>query len=227
MGRTTLDKQVISKKRVADHGEVLTAEREVNAMLHLVRHETERIDSRFLEPACGTGNFLVPILEKKLNSIKAKYSKSQLEFERYSVVATGSIYGVEILADNVRECQERLFSVFNDLYTALYKKHSKDSCRDAIRFILRRNILHGDALSLKTVSEEKTPIIFSEWTLVGGSKIKRRDFTFAELIPGNKENEGLFVDTQVSDTGSPVFIPKSVKDYPLTHFLTLAYETTN
>ena len=89
--------QVISKKRVADHGEVLTAEREVNAMLDMVHHELVRTDSRFLEPACGTGNFLAPIYEKKLAIIKKRYGKSQLEFERYAVVATGSIYGIDIV----------------------------------------------------------------------------------------------------------------------------------
>lgn len=107
--------QIKSKQRVADHGEVLTAEREVNAMLNLVQHETERIDSRFLEPACGTGNFLAPILEKKLALVKRKYVKSQLEFERYATIAIGSIYGVDILKDNVLHCQERLFAIFDDM----------------------------------------------------------------------------------------------------------------
>ena len=76
--------QVKSKKRVADHGEVFTAEREVNAMLDLVKQETERIDSRFLEPACGDGNFLTEVLKRKLIVVENRYRKSQLEFERYS-----------------------------------------------------------------------------------------------------------------------------------------------
>src|SRR3990167_10791927 len=98
--------QIKSKKRVADHAEVFTHEREVNAMLDLVKHETERLDSRFLEPACGTGNFLAPILERKLGVVRRKYGRSQLEFERYAIVATGSIYGVDILEDNVKHCRE-------------------------------------------------------------------------------------------------------------------------
>ncbi len=216
-----------SKRRVADHGEVFTAEREVSAMLHLVQHETERIDSRFLEPACGTGNFLAPLLERKLAMLKGKYAKSQLEFERYTMVAIGSIYGVEILEDNVHQCRDRLFGVFNDLYTAIFTKRCKDSCRDAVRYILSRNILWGDALSLKTVAEQPAPIIFSEWSLVRGSMIKRRDYTFAELIPNGSENIGLFADTHVSDIGTPVFIPKPVKEYPLSHFLNLTCESTN
>ncbi len=219
--------QVISKQRVADHGEVLTAEREVNAMLNLVQHETERVDSRFLEPACGTGNFLAPILERKLAVMKRKYGKSQLEFERYAIVSTGSIYGVDILEDNVRHCQERLFTIFNDMYTALYKKKCKDSYRDAIRYVLSRNILWGDALSLKTVTKQPTPIVFSEWSLVRGSMVKRRDYSFAELIPDGSKNGGLFADMNVSDIGTPVFIPKPVKEFPLTHVLNLAHENTN
>jgi len=221
-----ISKIIKSKKRVADHGEVFTAEREVNAMLDLVKNETERIDSRFLEPACGTGNFLVPILEKKLSVIKSKYAKSQLEFERYAVIAIGSIYGVDILEDNVRGCRDRLFNIFNDVYTSLYKIECKEACRDSIRFILSRNILLGDALSLKTVGENAEPIVFSEWSLVTGSQIKRRDYTFADLISSESARVGLFADTNVSHLGgNPFFIPKPVKEYPLCNFLEIHYET--
>lgn len=219
--------QVISKQRVTDHGEVFTAEREVTAMLNLVKHETERIDSRFLEPACGTGNFLAPILQKKLGIVKTKYGKGQLEFERYAVAAVGSIYGVDIQGDNVRDCQERLLAIFNDTYTALYRDRCKDDCRNTVRFILSKNIVWGDALSLKTVFGQSTPIVFSEWSLVSGSMMKRRDYIFGELIPDNQEDAGLFTPTNVSDIGTPVFIPKTIKEYPLCHFLNLVHENTN
>jgi hypothetical protein len=218
-------KTIKSRKRVADHGEVFTAEREVNAMLDLVKNETERVDSRFLEPACGDGNFLAPILEKKLSVIKNRYAKSQLEFERYAVTAIGSIYGVDILEDNVHICQERLFNIFNNLYTLLYKEQCKEQCRDSVRFILSRNILLGDALSLKTVGEKATPIIFSEWSLVTNSQIKRRDFMFAELAEFNPKTPTLFAVKEVSDTGEAVFSPKPVKEYPLCNFLEIHYET--
>jgi SAM-dependent methyltransferase len=107
-----MEKQVISKKRVADHGEVLTGKREVNAILDLVKSEAERIDSRFLEPACGTGNFLAEILERKLRVVEVRYGKSQLDFERYAVLAVTSIYGIDILEDNVQQCRQRLFGIF-------------------------------------------------------------------------------------------------------------------
>lgn len=214
--------QVKSKERVRDHGEVFTAEREVNDMLEMVHHELVRTDSRFLEPACGTGNFLVPIYEKKLAIIKKHYGRSQLEFERYAVVATGSIYGIDILPDNVKLCRKRLFTVFNDLYMSLYKNKGKDTMRNVVRFILERNILLGDALSLKTVANQPKPIVFSEWSLVHGSMIKRRDFSFEELMPDNNGNVDLFRQAEISDLGTPAFIPTPVKEYPLTHFLSLA-----
>lgn len=219
--------QVISKQRVSDHGEVLTAEREVNAMLDLVRHETERIDSRFLEPACGTGNFLAPVLERKLTIIKNRYGKSQLEFERYAVIAAGSIYGIDILEDNVQKCRERLFNIFDVMYSSLYKKKAKDSCRHSTRFIFERNILHGDALTLKTVSEKPEPIVFSEWVLVQGSMIKRRDYTFAELLHDHTKSPTLFSQVIVSDLGEPQFHPNPIREYGLCHVLELAYENKN
>jgi SAM-dependent methyltransferase len=172
------DKQVISRQRVADHGEVYTNSREVNAMLNLVQSETERIDSRFLEPACGTGNFLVEILSRKLAVVATRYAKSQLDYERYAVIAVASIYGIDILADNVAACQERLFGVFNKEYSTLFKSQAKEQCRQAVRYLLRCNILHGDALTLKTVGDANTPpqaIVFAEWSAVNGSLLKRRD----------------------------------------------------
>jgi len=214
------DTQVKSKKRVTDHGEVFTSEREVNAMLDLVKQETERIDSRFLEPACGTGNFLVEVLRRKLSIVESRYKKSQLEYERYAVIAISSIYGVDILEDNVIECRNRLFEIFDKQYTSLYKVKCKVECRTSIQYILERNILRGDALTLKKVENDE-PIIFSEWSAVNGSMIKRRDFTLANLLEAeaSKVPGGLFDDFYETD---PAFLPKPVKEFPLTHFLKLA-----
>ena len=139
-----------------------TNAREVNAMLDLVKFETERIESRFLEPACGTGNFLVEILRRKLVVVEDKYKKSQHEYERNAVTAISSIYGIDILADNVLVCQTRLFDLFNAQYSALYKNNCKDACRASVRTILHHNILHGDALTLHTVGENPHPIVFAD-----------------------------------------------------------------
>lgn len=211
-------KQVVSKKRVEDHGEVLTAKKEVDAMLDLVKHEADRIDSRFLEPACGNGNFLAEILDRKLNLITNRYGKSQIEFERYSVIAVGSLYGVDILEDNVIACRQRLSELFKNFYIGLYKSKAQEKCADAIKYILSRNILHGDALTLHTVSiagQPSIPMVFSEWSGVNGSKIKRRDFIYADLVDRASHREmPLF-----SDLEEEAYIPEPVKDFPLTHYL--------
>jgi hypothetical protein len=217
-----MQSQVISKQRVTDHGEVFTAKREVSAMLDLVKQETERIESRFLEPACGDGNFLTEILERKLRVVESRYGKNQLEYERYAVLAVTSVYGIDILADNVLQCRQRLFEIFNQHYTAQFKSSATDECRDSVKFILERNIIHGDALSLKTPGDNPQPIVFSEWSPVNGSMIKRRDFTFSGLIPGFLPSPELFPEPDLfSDLGENVFIPKPQKDFPLTHFLKL------
>jgi len=218
MDRNNSNGQVKSKQRVADHGEVFTAEREVNAMLDLVKQETERVDSRFLEPACGTGNFLVEVLRRKLVVVEQRHRKSQLDYERYAVVAISSIYGVDLLFDNVEECRRRLYNIFDVGYTRLYKSKCKDACKRSIRFILESNILVGDALTLKTVDPEGQPIVFSEWSLATGNMIKRRDYSLAHLLD-YQPMDGLNL---FSDLGDEAFIPKPVKDYPLEHFLRLA-----
>ncbi|MBL8089108.1 MAG: SAM-dependent DNA methyltransferase [Anaerolineales bacterium] len=219
-----MNSQVISKKRVAEHGEVFTSEREVNAMLDLVKQETERIDSRFLEPACGTGNFLTEILNRKLQVVERKYRRSQLDYERNLVSAVSSIYGIDILEDNVIECRKRLFEIVNQRYTKLFKQKAKDECRKVIRFILEKNIIWGDALDLRTVKKPIQQIIFSEWSFpFNNSMLKRRDFVFAELLPdeSKKSNQlGLFAKNEhVSDLGEKVFLPTETHSYEPIHFL--------
>ncbi|GAB4314164.1 MAG: type III restriction endonuclease subunit M [Candidatus Sumerlaeia bacterium] len=212
---------VKSKQRVTQFGEVLTPPFIVEAMLDLVRAETERIDSRFLEPACGTGNFLVEILKRKLRIVEARYAGNQWDFERYAVLAVSSLYGIDLLEDNAEECRKRLFEVFDAAYTRLFKKKAKDSCRETVRAILERNIVHGDALSLKTVGDNPRPIVFSEWSLVNGSLLKRRDFAFHELVNHASLRElPLF-----SDQGEQVFIPEPVKEYPPVPFLEIGAST--
>jgi hypothetical protein len=214
-----MDKQVVSKKRVADHGEVLTGKREVNAMLDLVKQETERIESRFLEPACGNGNFLTEILDRKLQVVEKRYGQSQLEYERYTILAVSSIYGIDILEDNVQQCRHRLFGLFEWSYSRLFKNKAKNRCREAVRFMLERNIIWGDALTLRTVGEKPDYIVFSEWSPINGSMLKRRDFTFHGLLT----HEGMKELPLFSDLGDDVFIPTPEKEYPPTHFLEVAH----
>ena len=96
---------VKSRQRVTDHGEVFTPAWLAQAMLDLVKDETERIDSRFLEPACGSGNFLVQILRRKLAAVEVKYGKSGFEKRHFALLALMCVYGIELLADNIAECR--------------------------------------------------------------------------------------------------------------------------
>lgn len=214
-----LKKQVKSKKRVADHGEVFTAEREINAMLDLVKYESFRIESRFLEPACGNGNFLAEILSRKLTAVTDRYKNSQIEWERYAIIAIANIYGVEILEDNAQECRERLFQIFDETYTKLYKNNCKEECRRSVQFLLYRNILWGDALDF-TNPQTKEPIIFSEWSAVNGSMLKRRDFVFRFLV------EKTHQFSMFNDEGEPAAIDEPIRDFPLVHFLKLGEDDT-
>lgn len=217
---TKSENQVKSKKRVTDHGEVFTNQREVNAMLDLVKHETERIDSRFLEPACGNGNFLAEVLHRKLNVVDQRYSKSQIEWEYYAVIAVSSIYGVDILEDNAQECRERLFKIFEERYTTLFKDKCKDDCRRSIKFLFGRNILLGDALDF-TNPVTKQPIVFSEWSAVNGSMLKRRDYMFKFLV------EKTHQFSMFNDEGKVAAIDEPIKDFSLIHFLKLGEDDAN
>lgn len=222
--------QVKSKQRVADHGEVFTNEREVNAMLDMVKQETERIDSRFLEPACGDGNFLAEILSRKLAVVDQRYGKNVRDWEKYVFVAVGSIYGVELLPDNATDCRERLLTIVDDSWRKATKAAGDARFLNAIRFLLSRNILNGDALTM--LDAQGNPIIFSEWSLVSGEKVKRRDFRLDEMLEGNVgQNESLSLFGDIADNGNinprseweydeetQAFIPKPIVEYPLTSF---------
>lgn len=211
------ERQVKSKQRVADHGEVFTSEREVNAMLDLVKQETERIESRFLEPACGDGNFLIEVLRRKIEVVKNRYQKSQIEYERYSILALSSIYGIDILEDNTVSCRNRLLDFFKAQYLSLYGESVKEEYIKSAEYILSKNIVWGDALTLHSVCGKNEPIVFPEWSPVNGSMMKRRDFSFHELLYQSENNAmPLF-----SDAGEDVFIPEPVREYPLMHFLRL------
>ena len=221
--------QVKSRQRVTEHGEVFTAEREVKAMCDLVKHETERIDSRFLEPACGEGNFLIEILARKLFIVSKKYKKSSYDWERNSLLALGSIYGIDLLADNAKACRDRLYVLWDKEYKAACKKECNDETRSAARFILERNIVCGNALTLLCVDDEQhdttEPIVFSEWTFpFNDARIQRKDYTFAELVNlGNPEEKketnsqqslfDLYSETETKPNEEGIFLHQYITHY--------------
>ena len=224
-----MTKQVKSKERVAEHGEVFTAEREVKAMCDLVSNMCEDYSKRFLEPACGDGNFLAEILSRKLANIKKNYRRSSYDFERFSVFAVSSIYGVELLMDNVIECRKRLFAIWDKEYKSVCKKDCNEQTREAVKYILDKNILCGNALTLMCVDENQQdtdkPIIFPEWSVIGGTSLKRRDFRLDVLLkvgekPQEKKQKSIFdneEDITKYLTLNPVtgeYIAKPIKEYP-------------
>lgn len=169
---------ITSKQRVADHGEVFTPKWMVEAMLDLVKSETERIDSRFLEPACGSGNFLVQILKRKLAAVELKYGKSEFERSHYALLGLMCLYGIELLPDNIEACRGNLLEIFAE-YLSL---NPVDELYRAAAYVLSQNIVHGDALTmLSKEGREEKPITFAEWGYVGKGKFQRRDFRFDAL----------------------------------------------
>lgn len=164
-----------SKQRVADHGEVFTPSWMAEAMLDLVKDETERIDSRFLEPACGSGNFLVRILQRKLAAVELKFGKSDFERRQFALLAVMCTYGIELLADNIAECRANMLEILTDY---LNLKESEDIYR-AASYVLSQNLVHGDALTMRTSGGQA--ITFAEWGYLGKGKFQRRDFRLDTL----------------------------------------------
>lgn len=166
---------VKSKQRVADHGEVLTPAWMVEAMLNLVKHETERIDSRFLEPACGDGNFLVEILRRKLAAVELKYGQSDFERRHYALLGLMCIYGIELLPDNIADCRANLLEIF----AAYLNLAPSDDLYRAAFYALSQNLVHGDALTMR--AQGNLPITFAEWGYLGKGRFQRRDFRYDSL----------------------------------------------
>ncbi len=195
---------VKSKQRVADHGEVFTPAWMVEDMLDLVKSESQRIDSRFLEPACGSGNFLKAVLARKLRTVESRYKKSDFELRHYALLAIMSIYGIELLADNVEECRQNLLGIFAEFLPG----SDSSVWDDAARKVLCTNIIQGDALTLKTATGN--PIEFPEWGYLGKGKFQRRDFRYEALT--KRSDFGRSLDSplpslfQDSNSESP-FVP--------------------
>ena len=236
------EKQIKSKERVRTRGEVFTAAREVNAMLDLVKDETENIDATFLEPACGTGNFLDEVLRRKLAVCQKRYGKSAADYEKMSFLACTTLYGVDIMADNVERCRERLFETWEGSVNTEAQGHREGVGKSdfhgrvsaAVKKVFEKNILLGNALSMKRVDEKQNdldePIVFTEWKFALGDKLKRAEYRFDVLLEGgetkNKATEmtfDFFGDASASvnwmvdpdDPEKKRMIPAPSKVYPL------------
>ena len=198
---------VKSKQRVVDHGEVFTPPWMVEAMLDLVKAESERIDARFLEPACGSGNFIARILRRKLAAVEMKYGKSDFERRHYALLALMCIYGIELLADNVTECRENALEVFVE-YT---QANDGDDLHLAAVHVLKANILHGDALTMR--ARDGQPIAFAEWGYLGKGKFQRRDFRLDVLTgSANFSAEGSLFGKHEIFTPIKTYAPMTMRE---------------
>ena len=176
---------------MADHGEVFTPAWMVQAMLDMVGNEASRIDSRFLEPACGSGNFLVAVLERKLTAVNLRYGQSDFERRHQALLALMSIYGIELLPDNVGECRENLLEHFIRYLDC----SGEDVFGQAATQVLLTNIVQGDALTMTTTGDSPHPLVLSEWSYLGRGKYQRREFSYAKLTQMSEYGEGtLFAD---------------------------------
>jgi hypothetical protein len=192
-----VERLVKSRQRVADHGEVFTPAWLVADMLDLVKSETERIDSRFLEPACGSGNFLIPVLERKLAAVQSRHGRSDFEKKHYALFALMCVYGIELLADNAAECRARLLHTF----ARYLKAKDGDVWSRAAERVLALNIVEGDALSLRTGDGDH--IIFPEWGYLGRGKFQRRDFRYDALAQRSSVQGAIWAPSATHD----VFVP--------------------
>lgn len=199
-----------SRKRVTDHGEVFTPAWMVDAMLDLVKGEAERIDSRFLEPACGSGNFLVRILQRKLAAVELKFGKSDFEKRHYALFALMCTYGIELLTDNISECRGKMLEIFADCLNI----DESDDLYQAASYVLSQNLIHGDALTMRTTDDQ--PITFAEWGYLGKGKFQRRDFRLDTLsqMSALSEEGSLFAHLGKHEIFAPTktYPPMSVSD---------------
>lgn len=205
-----------SRQRVIDHGEVFTPPGLVRDMLDLVAQECERIDSRFLEPACGDGNFLAEVLRRKLLTVDKRNSRNRDKWERDAILSLCSLYGIDLLPDNVDACRHRLLQIVRAAHEASFRAPLPDEAARAAAFILSKNIVQGDALSFQ--NSEGHPIVFPEWSPLNGNLLKRRDFAYDHLI----EQAHVAGTPLFSDLGKDVYLPTPVGEFPPCHYLKVA-----
>lgn len=200
---------VKSKQRVADHGEVFTPEWMVRDMLDLVKEESERIDARVLEPACGEGAFLQEVLRRKLATVQARYGKSEFERRHYALLALMSIYGIELLADNAQVCRENLLGIF----ASFIGVDEVAEWVEAAKAVLTVNIVQADALTMKLPGGDA--LSFAEWGYLGAGKFQRRDFKYQDLTRrASFGGDTLFADMEMDVIFKPdvSFPPMMVAD---------------
>lgn len=185
---TTNEKLIKSDDRVKDHGEVFTPKWVVDKMIDQpeIAAKVKSLTATFLEPSAGEGAFLVEILDRKLK-YAAELSKSAHEFGNYALMALSTLYGIELLEDNVEMLVMNMKDTFTDNYRELmadeYQEEPDQKVYNSAKVIIRANMAQGDAL--KKVDASGNPIIFSEWQPIGKTKVQRTEYTFEAIVNGD------------------------------------------
>ena len=183
--------QIKSKDRVFEHGEVFTNTREVKAMLNMVQQEAVDINSTFLEPACGNGNFLAEILMRKLKSVEQLYKNDGRLYFINLLRAVASIYGIDIQEDNVKETKERLYNLTFSRCSRLFAQKTPVEIQKAIQMILNRNIQCGNTLTFSDSSRK--PLLISEWDIDDKLCITRKDYDYKMMVETSCETNPVCV----------------------------------
>lgn len=214
-----------TRNSIAQYGEVFTPANLVNDMLDLVAHECERIDSRFLEPACGDGNFLAEVLRRRLMMVTRKRRRKINLWEQDALLGLACLYGIELLHDNVNACRQRLLKIFSDAYFEQFGNNCREAPITSAQIIVRANILRGDALAMTTVggtNSSTSPLLFTEWSMLSGGLLKRRHFEYRQLVRSAEgTTDDMFgngTDAIDADHGRTVFIEKPIGELPLIHY---------
>ena len=174
------------------------------------------------------------ILRRKLEVVKRQYQKQLGELELQTTIALSSIYGVDIMKDNVEECCQRLLDIVCNWYAEVHpqQKAASEKLKATWSYLLHRNILWGDALTLRepvgekaTVIEKQNakPITFSEWSFIRDMVI-RKDFHLAALVQAQSAS----VPFVKNDQGGEVYLPpEPIKEYRPIHYLKIStyYDT--
>jgi len=177
-------KQIKSKKRVTEFGEVNTSFQTIEHIIDLVGNEAMRYDSKFLDPACGDGNFLVALFDRKLASLEGKLHKNATLCEEKLMIALGSIYGIDKLKDNIVEARIRILKQFSNAYAKLFDSEVKKNTLCSAEYIVSKNIIFGDVLTLEDY-ESRNEIIFSEW-FFSNMQINKIDHRIKSLLNYSK-----------------------------------------
>lgn len=206
-----------SKYRISKFGEVFTSEELVNAMIDLVNKEVENTNSKVFEPACGVGNFLIEILSRKLDIINQQHFENPTDFERNIFLSVSNLYGIDILLDNVEECKVRLFNLFMSNYILSFDHYINQKFIDTVRYVISKNIVHGDALTLKHPCTGN-PIVFSDWKFVSTNNVKRIEYKLNNIF----SYKPFDINSLFFNLGDEELPPKPEQVHPQVHFLDLA-----